>query len=326
MLPRILGTKDRKVVPALFAYLFYRIDQRALLKHVVDNDLVASREEAVRIKDAARMSGYVLKNCKLYAWACWSARVLERKLPKPVDFEVDPADAKILRRLNLKHLERRGSDRYDTYTLATFDKTCQAMLEAPELKNYIGKFVTKKMGFLMKSYGETRHDLETSLKESAILVWYKQYPRFDSSLHMINVAKAQIHNVGQTMITTLTSKSRQRLQRNADGTFDKLVVDIDVLADVSAPLQYGQALQDHLQALTAVEHKLNQRAREFLMCCAGQYHAGFSTFLKVNNDDVADVWSYERYMQQAQKYFDVTPEKVAKLFRGIRNYAYSTNV
>lgn len=326
MLTSVLGVKDRKVVPALFAYLFYRIDQRKFLRHIVDNEIVSSREEAVRVKDAARRSGYVLKNCKLYAWACWSARVLNRRLPSPSDFGVDPQDAKLLRRLNLKHLEFKSGFRYDTYTLKTFDSLTQTMLNGPDLRNYIGKFVSKKMGFLMKSYGEKRHDLEATLREAALVVWYKQYPRFDNSLHMTNVAKAQIHNVGQTLITTLTSKSRQKLQRNADGTFDTLIVDIEALADVAAPPQYGEILQDHLQAMAAAESRLNTRAKEFLMCAAGQYHEGLSKFLKVNNDDAADTWPYQRYMNQTQKYFGVTQEKVDRLFRGIRKFATQTNV
>jgi len=327
MLTKILGVSNLKVVPPLFAYLFYRISQRKFLEYIEDNSIVDSREEALRIKDAARKSGYVLKNCKLYAWACWTARRLERPLPTPDKFEVSVDDAKILRRLNLKHLEPpRGMQRYRAYTLKTFDSMTAKMLASPDLKNYIGKFVTKKMTFLMNSYGETRHDLEMQLRESALLAWYKQFPRFDSDLHMINVAKAQIHNAGHTMITSLTSRSRQRLNQNADGSFEAAHVDIAVLADVSAPPQYGQLLQDHLQALVKVEHKLNQRAKDFLLCCAGHYHEGFSEFLNCSNDSAADEWPYQRYMQQCQKYFETTPERVEKLFNSIRKFAYQTNV
>lgn len=327
MLTEILGVKNLRVVPALFAYLFYRIDQRQFLKYVDAQGLVPNRAEALRIKDAARVNGYVLKNCKLFAWACWTARTLGRTLPKPADFDVDSRDARILRKLNLRHLEpRRSMTRYPAYTLKTFDSVTTSMLSSPDLKNYIGKFVTKKMTFLMKSYGEKRHDLETALKESAILVWYKQYPRFDSDLHMINVAKAQIHNTGQTMITSLTSKSRQRLVQNGDGSFDSLQVDIAVLADVAAPPQYGAMLADQLQALEAVQHKLNQKAQDFISCYAGQYHAGFSEFLGMDNTDAVEDLQWEHYLRKCRKYFDTTPERVAKLFASIRNYSMQTNV
>ena len=329
MLTEVLGVKTHKVVPALFAYLFYRIDQREFLAYLEKHNIVSSREEALRIKDAARVNGYVLKNCKLYVWACWSARVLEVQLPRASDFGVHPNDAPILRRMNLQHLEERtkqGLARYPAYTLKTFDDLTARTLASPELRNYIGKFVTRKMTFLMNSYGETRHDLEMQLREAALLAWYKQYPRFESELHMVNVSKTQIHNTGHTMITSLTAKSRQKLSQNSDGSFDAVHVDIEVLADVSAPPQYGQALREHLQALSAVEHKLNQRAKDFLMCAAGQYHEGLSQFLKIRNDEAADEWPYTRYMAQCQKYFGTTQEKVEKLFSSIRRYAYQTSV
>jgi hypothetical protein len=312
----------------LFAYLFYRIDQRQFLNYIVDNGIVKSREEALRIKDVARVNGYVLKNCKLYAWACWRARGLGRPTPRPQAFEVSPVDARVLRRLNLKHLDpRRGYDPYAAYSLASFDALTAKMLASVDLRNYIGKFVSKKMGFLMRSFGETRHDLETQLKESAILAWYKQYPRFDSSLHMVNVAKAQIHNTGQTMITSLTSKSRQRLTQNADGSFEALSVDISVVAnEIVAPPQYGAMLHDWLQAMAKVEPMLKPRARDFLLCCAGHHHAGLSAFLQVNNEDAADEWPYQRYMAKVQEYFQTTPERVEKLFNSIRKYADQTNV
>lgn len=327
MLTEVLKIKNLRVVPALFAYLFYRIDQKQFLRYIEDQNLVESRTEALRIKDAARVNGYVLKNCKLFAWACWSARVLGCPQPRALDFQVAPRDAAILRKLNLKHLEpRRNCPRFPAYTLRTFDQTTAKMLASSDLRNYVGKFVTKKMSFLMNSYGETRHDLETHLKEAALCAWYKQYPRFDSDLHMVNVAKTQIHNTGQTMITSLTSKSRQRLSQNTDGSFEAVQVDIAVLADVAAPPQYGELLQDHIQALSAVQFKLNQRARDFLSCYAGQHHLGFSEYIGMDNTDAVDEWPWERYLSQCRKYFDTTPDRVEKLFASIRNYSMKTNM
>lgn len=330
MLTDILGIKNLKIVPSMFAYLFYRIDQKTFLKYIEDNELVADRKEAMRIKDVMRGNGYVMKNCKLYAWACWTARRAGASLPSAKSFGVEAKDAVVLRRLNLAHLDtpqhRSRAEPFECWSLATFNANTTRMLQSQELKNYIGKFVTKKMSFLIKSYGETRHDLETQLRETALLAWYKQYPRFDSELHAINVAKAAIHNDGHTMITSLSSKSRQRLTRNADGSFEALMVDINVLADVAAPPQYGALLQDHLQALEAVQHRLSDRAQSFLLCASGQYDEELSAFLKCDNTEAAEKWPYPRYMAQLQKFFDVTPEKVDRLFKAIRNYSDRTNL
>ncbi len=327
MLTTVLGINNHKIVPALFAYLFYRIDQKTFLNLIVENGYVADKEAAYEIKEKARRSGYVLKNCKLYAWACWTARRLDRKMPSPESFGVEVEDAKILKRLNLQHLDKRCAiGHFPAYALRSFERLCETKLESPDLKNYIGKFVTKKMWFLMKSFGETRHDLESQLKEAAITSWYKQYPRFDSELHMVNVAKANIHNQGHTMITTLSNKSRQRLQQNADGSFDALHVEISTLADVAAPTQYGEALKDHLDCLNKVDHKLNDRARQFLLCMAGQHNTEFSLFIGMDNEDAATEWAYSKYSYQCRKFFEVSEEKMEKLFSAIRNFSYRTNV
>lgn len=328
MLTEILGIKNLKLVPSMFAYLFYRIDQKTFLKYVVDNELVTDRKEALRIKDVMRGNGYIMKNCKLYAWACWSARRNGNALPPAKAFGVHTKDAVILRRLNLAHLDTsRGTlVPFESWSISMFNANTERMLQSSELRNYIGKFVTKKMSFLMKSYGETRHDLETQLRETALLAWYKQYPRFDSELHAVNVAKAAIHNEGHTMITSLSSKSRQRLVRLADGSFEALMVDINVLADVAAPPQYGALLQDHLQALEAVQHRLSDRAQSFLLCASGQYNEELSEFLKIDNTEAVEKWAYPRYMSQVQKFFKVTPDKVDRLFNAIRNYSDRTNV
>jgi len=326
MLTEILGIKNLKIIPAMFAYLFYRIDQKEFLTYIEDNKLVADRKEALRIKDAMRVNGYVMKNCKLYAWACWAARRADQPPPSARAFGVESKDAVILRRLNLAHLDKARSTKYEALTLEAFDAATDRLLKSPDLKNYIGKFVTKKMSFLMKSYGENRYDLETQLKEGALLAWYKQYPRFDSELHMVNVAKAAIHNDGQTMITSLSSKSRQRLQRNDDGSFEALNVDISTLSDVAAPPQYGALLQEQLEALASVEHKLNPKAQQFILCASGQYHKGLSEFLEIDNTEAAEKWPYPRYMSQVQKFFDVTPDKVERLFSSIRKHSDRTNL
>lgn len=321
MLANILGTEDLKVVPALFAYLFYRINQKQFLQYIEDKGLVADRAAAVALKERARGNGYIFKNCKLYAWACWTARSLGRKLPPARDFNVAEEDAKILRRLNLKHL---GKDKWPAYSLQSFDALLAAKVGERELKNYIGKFVTKKMTFLMKSFGETRHDLETNLQVAAINAIYKQYPRFYSDLHIVNVAKAAIHNTGHTMITSLSSKSRQRLVKNADGSFEATHVDIAVLADVSAPPQYGALMSDHLQALEKVQHKLSDRVKQYLHCAAGQYHEGLSQFLGASNEELSDEWPYHRYLSKVRQFFDISETQEDQLYASIRRFSTGT--
>lgn len=316
--------KHDKVVAALFAYLFNKIDLRYFIDYVVDNNHVPNRKEAVRIKDAARTNGYVLKNCKLYAWACHTARRDGHKRPSPEAFEVAHEDALLLRRLNLKHLDAHVKDPFPAYSVRSFDRMVQSLIAGPELRNYIGRFVTKKMSFLMNSYGETRHDIETMLQEMAIVALYKQYPRFSSVIHMVNVAKAQIHNKGHSFITSSTSKSRQKLRRNDDGSFEAVHVDIANLNDVEAPAAHGQELRERLLSLTKIEHRIPPRTKEFLLCAAGVHHEGFSEFLDQSNETLADKMEYGKYMGKVQEYFETTPQRVERLFTNLRSTIYDS--
>lgn len=313
---QIEGQQYARVVPALFAYLFNRIDVRRFIAYV------GNQKEGTRIKDVARVNGYILKNCKLYAYACHCARLAGEQMPKPKSYGVTNRDAVLLRRLNLNHVNTK---KYRCFTLDEFDATVDAMIASRDIRNYIGKFVSKKMKFLMQSYGENRHDIETHLKEMAIIAVYKQYPRYESYLHFINVAKSQIHNKGQTFITSSTAKSRQKLMADENGMSQAVHVPIDACAHLEAPPSYAIEIRERLQALSKIEGLLPDRTREFLLCAAGQFHAGFSAYLKCSNDDAANSMVYEKYMNRLQTYFNVTPENTEKLFLNLRNRIYRCN-
>lgn len=315
MLKEILGTdkKHNKIVPALFAYLFNRIDLKRFISYV-EEDLSLPREYANSIKDKARVSGYVLKNCKLYTYATYYARLRGEARPRPSDYGVELEDAKILQRLNLNHLNLSCR----AFTLKEFDTICERLMNDRELKNYIGKFVTKKMTFLIQSYGEHRYDIETNLKEMALIAVYKKYPQFQTYLHMMNIAKAQIHNKGHTFITSQTAKSRQRLIQNEHGGHEAVHVELSVVADVAAPVQYGTEIRERLTALEKIEHKLTDRSRDFLLAAAGQYNEGLSTFMAVNNEEAAETLPYEKYLNHLYAYFETTPQRIENLYSKIR--------
>ncbi len=320
MLKTILGLSPKeysRVVPALFAYLFDRITMERFIAYVGD------RKEGTRIKDIARGNGYMLKNCKLYAYACHAARLAGEPMPRPSAYKVEAADAPLLRRLNLKHLRPR---QFKAYTLTEFDAMIKTMITSSDIRNYVGKFVSKKMRFLMDSYAEPRHDIEAFLKEAAIIAVYKQYPRYSSYLHLVNVAKAQIHNKGQSFITSSTSQSRQRLMKDEHGLPQAALVDIETMNDLEAPQSFSNELRERLFALSQIERRLPPRTKEFLLCAAGQYHEGFSSFLNQGNDVAVDAMNYDKYMNKLHSYFDVEPGRVARLYEHIRNTIMGSNL
>ena len=297
----------RRIVSAMFAYYFYRIDQEQFIEFVGD------RSEGVRLKEIARRNGYLLKNCKLYAYAVHCARKNNIKPPSFRAFEVHEEDARILRRLNLNHLAD-----YKALTLQEFNNWTLSLLSGSELNNYIGRFVSKKMSFLMKSYGIERLDIYNHLKESALSAVMKQYPRYESYLHFLNIAKSTVHNAGQTFITHNTSQANNRLLKNSDGTMEAVMVDISNLVDLAAPIQYGDILREKLSDLSKLEDKMSKKARIFLLCLAGTHHDNLSAFLGAPNEELAEALSFERYRSRVEKYFRVTPEQVDSLFLKLR--------
>ena len=298
----------KKIVGGLFAYLFRKIDLNYFIEYVGD------REEANRIKDIARLNGYILKNCKLYAyaWHVYKSGVGTR--PNIADFKVNESDAFYLRKLILKHVPTR----FRAFTLAEFDSTIEHLVTSREIKNNIGKFISKKMMFLIKSYGHVRTDLELMLSEAAIIAVYKTYPLYENYVHFEAIAKASIHNVGQTFITSATTQSRQRLIRNTDGTFENLHVQTDVLVDLEAPQEYSAHIKESIQSLVKLQPRMSERAQEFLLCCAGHYHDGLSKFLNHPNDRLVEALDYTKYLEKVRKFYKITESQQQKLFQKLR--------
>src|ERR1700684_1711703 len=85
-----------KVGGAVFAYLFHRINQRELTAYIADRDI------SEKVLYSVRKDGYLLKNCKAYAWAFHKARDTGDKPPSRVAYGINLSDAKLLQRLNLQ--------------------------------------------------------------------------------------------------------------------------------------------------------------------------------------------------------------------------------
>jgi hypothetical protein len=298
-----------KVGGAIFAYLFHRINQSELMKYI-DSDISEQVLEAVRTK------GYLLKNCKAYAWAFHKARHEGTTPPSRKVYGVHLSDAKLLQRLNLKHL----SIKFDSWTPHDLDCIVRDTLECQAMYQHIGKYISKCLLFLTRSYGVPRAEIEKDMQTWAIRAIYMTYPRFESLLHVTNVAKAAIHNCGQNLIQYHTSPSRQRLQKTAEGAFEARHVAYDTLATVAVDDEDQRDLQEKLVSLVELAQKKGMRedVQRFLLCCAGHHDEGFSEYLEVDNSELVEEISYSRYLKKAQKYFSFTETQVEKLFAKLR--------
>lgn len=302
-------------VGIIFAYLFHRISQQEMVEELKD------RLDPPKIKSVvtlAKKDGHILKNCKLFSWAYFKHRHGGQK-PKALDFELSRGDTQILSRINLNHLKLD----YQAHSLSEFDKLVGEVVYGQAINTYMAKFISKKMSFLIRSYGITRADIEGELEASAIKALYMHYPRYESYLHCENIVRTTIHNCGHTLITYHTSPARQRLIATSPGVFEARHTDIANLSQT--PVTFSHSLyewKDELEALVQVckKKKVAKEVRRFILCCAGQFDSGFSAYLGRDNSEIVDTVNYGRYVKKAQKYFGYEDAEVSRLFASLRRH------
>jgi hypothetical protein len=314
---------------AIFAYLFHRIDQKRLIEIIREHD--ADKEE--QILEAVRTNGYVLKHCKAYAWAFYKSRFEGRK-PDELDYLVvrddqkfmrqyreDPAfvkglkeDAKFLRRLNLAHIDLA----FPAYSMSDYQALIDGATTGPTIHAHMGRYISKRMTFLIRSYNVKREDLQNEMTASALRAIYMGFPEYESVLHLQNTAKTGIHNAGESLVTYYTSPSRQRLMTTTEGNYEARQVNTDQLTSLEAPPSYLDGARDSLEVLVNVGKNLRPEVQRFLLCCAGHYDKGFSEFLMANNADAVEEMAYSRYVGKVRKYFEFSERQVSRLFEMLR--------
>jgi hypothetical protein len=311
------GRQLLKLGGAIFAYLFRRIDQRKLVS--ILNEHVPDQQET--ILNCVRTDGYVLKNCKAYAWAFYKSRHGD-EIPDYEAFDLDPDDLPLLQRLNLSHIDLT----YPAYSLQDYEALIRGATDNRKINDYIGRFVSKRMTFLIRSYGIERRDLEHECKLGAMRSIYMRYPFFDSLLHLTNTAKTGIHNAGESQVTFYTSPARQRLLKETNGAFISRHLDTETLTELEAPPQYLEHIRDQLEILAKLEHRMKPTTRRFIACCAGQFDEGFSAYLQENNTEAVEQMAYSRYLSKAKRYFALTDKDVAHIFSRLRYYLESGRI
>lgn len=291
----------------IFDYLFYKINNAQFRAVFAPLGL-----ERKRVMDR---SGYILINCKLYAYACHTARVDGRQLPRAATYDISVQDAKRLRHLDLTHIDPKHGP---SHTIAQFQADL-AFLYGKDIDNHIGRFTSKKHRFLIKSYGESRDDIRQRLRTAALYALYRRYPFFENRMHQINVAKAAIHDSGQDLIKEHTCKSRQRMLQNPDGTYSHAMVPYDSPGlQVPAASEPDTFVKDSLQALCRIEHRLTLRARRFLWVLSGQHDPKFSIHLGRDNSELAERVQFTTYQSKVRRYFGVKQGEVDEFFLKLR--------
>lgn len=266
-----------------------------------------------RISKIALTNGYVMRNCKLFAYAHFMAVHNGTEPPEPKAYDIHPDDVMFLRSLDLSHLLKREC--LPPVTLKEFDNLILTAVK--ETKAYTDRFIYKKMLFLINSYAIPHEDISGDMKESAVRAIQRVYPLLECDLHLVNTVKHEIHNEGQTLIQKSTTSGRNRLVQEKDGTFSSLLSPI-VSEDALTNVDEEDNRKHWLKVLADVESQMSGKVRRFILCMMGEHDDGFSEYLGGDNSQLVESMSYRAYRRRLETYMNISRNQSEEVFSHIR--------
>jgi len=297
-----LGLRKSDLI-VVFDYLFRKITIKEFKSHFPDS---------LSVKRRIDKCGYMLLNCKLFAYAHHVAIRDSTRKPNPRNFGVDLQDARFLRRMDLSHVPKK----FRAHTLKDFQESLSTFLTSPDLNNLLGKFISKKMRFMIKSYGDTRDDLQMSMRVAAMYNIYRVYPYFESYLHMCNVGKGAAAKHGHSLIKQRTTLKNQRLTSNSDGTHSSRIVPLEAVHHVLSTEEY---VDISVELIETIMTRCTPRVQHFFHLLSGNFDSEFSLFLGQDNKLAALEMRFDVYQSHVQRYLGVTPAQVRGLYGKLRN-------
>ena len=298
-LTKLQGKVHRLVIEHTMDYLFGLITKKELERDLTELGY-PSLIELVN-------NGYILRNCKIYIYAKTKGRVMIK------DYGIESVDKPLLDLL-ASHLTIKGCR---PLTLSEIEQIESYFVS--DLKTYIGKYVSKKMVFLIKSYGLTRADIESHLLYKGLVTFLKRYPYYESVLHAKNTVKTAIHNAGIDLITEHTTQKVNRLKKNSDGTFEQNLVDVSNMYHLEAPTPFSMRYYDERQTLNQLMLKMNWTGCKFIQLARGEYDQDFSEYIGLDNR-IACEQNYKSYLKKIQRYLKVNNKQRDDWFNRLREH------
>jgi hypothetical protein len=234
----------------------------------------------------------------------------------------------------LEALQAEGRTDMD---LKALDGFATAVLASEDFETYVSKYISKKMGFLMKSYNITKDEIRADLYSWSYYALLKAYPRFDDVGHGIAIAKTTAKNRGVNLIKSKTADSRNALNTDDDGNCSASSVSLSSFMDDTGQFLSEDGSYYHRSLLvvdlngksrsggemswedsTSLNQLLNSskfssRQRFFLKLAAGTPDPDFTAWLGEPNEIYADRVFFEELKLRICKFMDLSPAK-ASLF------------
>lgn len=289
-----------------------------------------------------RSNGELLKDVKQYAFAQVAASIpryaryitsetLATALPVGQRNRVQYAlEFKPL----LRTLKAALADGREALSIGQMDRAITSTLKDQDIKSYMGKFINRKMAFILKSgEGQSFDHLMSDLTTSAFYGLLRTYPNWTDDGHRLAIAKTNIHNRGHNIIKEGAAQVRNPLQY--DGTMDvyqRVLVSMDCVEDSELDALLGMnngacadfdGASDHgdkvvwetMQSLRQLVNSphLYPKQRQYLRLLLGEYDEDFSIWLGLNNTEAAEALPYLKYDGKVREYMGI-PEGASKEF------------
>ena len=348
----LLPAKDKtRLVFSVILYIFRAEDSSELSDHF-KTVLSWTGTQCLNFRKDLQLSGVIQKDLKfsIYAKIC-------KKESTKVDLSTSDKTLvkKVVSSTNQQALQlRRKCKSYFLCghlprSLSQFDTILTEVILFLR-KDFSSKFASKKFTFLTQSGQLDKEDLKQEFMQFAIYSIYRAYPEIDNRLHMNNIAIQAIHNRGINIIKEQTSMSKNRLHKNADGTFSGTVISVSSgeLSDLTFAYESGVGSGGSIvtcnQMMTGLDgHSVNgerptnvdrerdlrlsvetilsslsDKPRRFVNILMGVHDKDFSDFLGESNEDVIERIKGQDYLLKAKQFFKLSEEKTDYLMSSLK--------
>ena len=293
------------------------------------------------LQKALRTNGTLLRDLKVYTYAVWRMRrqdtfsfVKARNITVTARYE----DPEVFRyaerlasgpRLNQVLLKYEGHNN-DILTLEQHSEVIAGVLNGGELRTYVGKFIFKKMKFILHT-GVSVDDLRADMLETAVYNLLRTYPNWSGEGHALAIAQSAVKRRGHNIIKEFSAASRNHLLRGEDGTYSAVNVSMD--PDVATEFfdsatEYSKVdgstpesrVQDLVQSIQSVRHRAQYRWQQsYLDLCLDQGRDLFDTWcaqacIRVETDDNTSA----RFRNAAALYLGVSIDQVVAFIEELR--------
>lgn len=301
-------TKEaRQILPSLFLYLFRAFNQTELYRRARE---INPNVNLFKLMPRIPLMGDITLDDKVCIFALFTGENPGIK-PNAYVKSVVLADPEVL-----QHLAKFAE--YPAYTVQQVRVLEAKSICNPEIDTYMGKFIYRKMRFLLKSYSVTKLELVEQLQERAIHNLRINYPNWNNAGEMLAMAKSAIANAGHNLIKYYAATKRSRVDVNNKAVEYSLegIREMGGDAPEYQALVYSEALDRTLEvaeanlSIDAVLRSLADKPNKKVLIelLSGRFDAGFSNFLNKDCTEYAQTVSFDKLFHKACAYIGLDPE------------------